>query len=297
MKTMPELTDTEMLRYARQILLDGWDIEAQTRLKHSRILIIGMGGLGCPVADTLVRAGVGELFIVDGDTIEASNLQRQTLFTPADIGKSKVQTAKQRLTMINELVNITAIEQRLNAENLSEIVTLIQNNGRQNINNQNSLSNFNQISNHSPTIQSHQAFNSCVGSDIGIDLILDCSDNFATREFINRVSVGYNIPLLSASAIGQEGQLALFEPSLNTGCYHCLFPNPNDGAEDERRCVNSGVLASTTAIMGNLQAQAGLTFLGLQKNSLAQTLLLWQGESMTLRKLKFQQDTNCTVCG
>lgn len=289
MKTMPELTDTEMLRYARQILLDGWDIEAQTRLKHSRILIIGMGGLGCPVADTLVRAGVGKLFIVDSDIIEASNLQRQTLFTPADIGKSKVQTAKQRLTIINELVNITAIEQRFNAENLSEIVTLIQNNGRQNINNQNSLSNFNQHLVNQPTAQPHPK--------LKIDLILDCSDNFATREFINRVSVGYNIPLLSASAIGQEGQLALFEPSLNTGCYHCLFPNPSEAAEDERRCVNSGVLASTTAIMGNLQAQAGLTFLGLQKNSLAQTLLLWQGESMTLRKLKFKKDVDCTVCG
>lgn len=288
--TTSELTDTEMLRYSRQILLEGWDIEAQTRLKHSRILIIGMGGLGCPVADTLVRAGVGELFIVDGDTIEASNLQRQNLFTPDDIGKSKVQTAKQRLNNVNELVKITAIEQRLNAETLSEIFTFIQTH-------KNSLSNFNQISNHSPTIQSHQAFNSCVGSDIGIDLILDCSDNFATREFINRVSVGYNIPLLSASAIGREGQLALFEPSLHTGCYHCLFPNPNDGAEDERRCVNSGVLASTTAIMGNLQAQACLTFLGLGKNSLAQTLLLWQGETMTLRKLKFKKDVDCTVCG
>ena len=103
------LTDTELLRYSRQILLDGWDIDAQTRLKNSRIFIIGMGGLGCPVADTLVRAGVGELFIVDSDMIEASNLQRQSLFTPNDIGKPKVTTAQQRLNTVNELVNVTAI--------------------------------------------------------------------------------------------------------------------------------------------------------------------------------------------
>lgn len=285
--TMPDLTDTELLRYARQILLDSWDIEAQTRLKHSRVLIIGMGGLGCPVADTLVRAGVGELFIVDGDSIEASNLQRQNLFTPADIGQSKALTAKKQLNAVNELVKVTAIEQRFNPETLFDIFITIKNSLSKNTKN---------IHNLFPTNKELLAEN------LHLDLILDCSDNFATREFINRVSVAYNIPLLSASAIGQTGQLALFEPNLRTGCYHCLFPNPQNEDEtsttqDSRNCINTGVLASTTAIIGNLQAQACLTFLGLQKNSLAQTLLLWQGETMNLRKLKFQADKDCAVCG
>lgn len=275
------LTDTELLRYSRQILLDGWDIDAQTRLKNSRIFIIGMGGLGCPVADTLVRAGVGELFIVDSDMIEASNLQRQSLFTPNDIGKPKVTTAQQRLNTVNELVNVTAIEQRFNAETLPSILTVIQNSLSKNNLNITSL----------PTENTKNP---------PIDLMLDCSDNFTTREFINQTSVQYNIPLLSASAIAQEGQLALFEPNLHTGCYHCLFPRPSDDGqtdEEERRCVNSGVLASTTAIMGNFQAQAALHFLGLGENSLTQTLLIWQGSRFNLRKIKYQSDKSCPVCG
>ena len=94
MSKQTELTDAEMLRYARQILLEGWDIEAQTRLKNSCAIIIGMGGLGCPLAETLCRAGIGKMLIIDDDTIDESNLQRQSLFTPNDISQSKALVAK-----------------------------------------------------------------------------------------------------------------------------------------------------------------------------------------------------------
>ncbi|MFW2176983.1 MULTISPECIES: HesA/MoeB/ThiF family protein [unclassified Moraxella] len=257
MQNPTQLTDGEMLRYARQILLDGWDIEAQTALKNSHVLIIGMGGLGCPLTETLCRAGVGQLTLIDDDVIDESNLQRQSLFTPNDIGQSKALIAKQRLNEINQFCQVEAFQDRLTANNYQELI---------NFENKNSLS----------------------------KLICDCTDNFKTRDYINQMAVKYRLPLLSASAIAQTGQLALFEAYLETGCYHCLFHGEGD---DTRTCATSGVLASTTQIMGDLQAQVALTYLGLGKNSIAQTLLLWQGETMSLRKLKYKKDTKCEICG
>ena len=122
MSKQTELTDAEMLRYARQILLEGWDIEAQTRLKNSCAIIIGMGGLGCPLAETLCRAGIGKLLIIDDDTIDESNLQRQSLFTPHDIGQSKALVAKAKLNQINAFCDVIAIQARLTADNYQQMV-------------------------------------------------------------------------------------------------------------------------------------------------------------------------------
>lgn len=249
------LTDAEMLRYSRQILLDGWDIDAQINLKNSHVLIIGMGGLGCPLAETLTRAGVGHLSIVDDDVIDESNLQRQSLFTPDDVGQSKVLTAQKKLNKINEFVKIQAFYQRFDNDFFSEDNIL-----------KNSLSN--------------------------LRLICDCTDNFKTRDLINKKANKKNIALLSTSAIAENGQLTLFEP--NTGCYHCLFQGEGD---DNRRCINTGVLASTTQIMGNLQAQVALHYLGLKENIVKNQLLLWNGKDCSLRKITFKKDQNCAVCG
>ncbi|WP_367111768.1 ThiF family adenylyltransferase [uncultured Psychrobacter sp.] len=250
------LTDDELLRYARQVLLEGWDIEAQLRLKSSRIVMVGAGGLGCPASEILVRAGLGQLLLIDDDVIEASNLQRQTLFLPEDIGKPKAQTAAQTLQKINPLVQTQATVARLSDANAYELLEMT------------------------------------AGTP---DLILDCTDNFATRALVNRISVHYQIPLLTASAIAMQGQLALFEPSLHTGCYHCVF-GELDSSTDERTCANSGVLASTTGIMGNLQANAALQYLGRHKNPIAGKLLLWDGRQMQQRLMGYRQDPHCPVC-
>ena len=252
------LGDAELLRYARQILLDGWDIDAQLRLKASRVVMIGAGGLGCPASETLVRAGLGQVNLIDDDIIEASNLQRQTLFLPEDIGKPKALTAAQMLTKINPLISACGTVARLSEDNAYELLDMVS--GKPN-------------------------------------LLLDCTDNFATRDIINRISVRYQIPLLSASAIGMEGQLALYEPQLNTGCYHCVFGSViPDAAADERTCANSGVLASTTAIMGNLQANAALQYLGLTKNPLTNKLLIWDGSQMQQRLMGYRKDAHCPIC-
>ncbi len=252
------LSDDELLRYARQVLLEGWDIEAQLRLKSSRIVMIGAGGLGCPASETLVRAGIGSVQLIDDDVIEMSNLQRQTLFLPKDIGQSKAITAAAMLERINPLVKITGTQVRLNEDNAYALLD---------------------IASKKP------------------DLLLDCTDNFATRDMINRLSVRYQIPLLSASAIAMQGQLALFEPQRHSGCYYCVFGSVTQNADtDERTCATSGVLASTTAIMGNLQANAALQYLGLTKNPLTNKLLLWDGSRMQQRLMGYRQDPNCPVC-
>ncbi|WP_296236828.1 HesA/MoeB/ThiF family protein [Psychrobacter sp. UBA5136] len=257
-KETGQLLDAELLRYARQILLDGWDIDAQLRLKASRVVMIGAGGLGCPASETLVRAGLGQVQLIDDDVIEASNLQRQTLFLPEDMGKPKALTAAEMLNKINPLINARGTVARLSEDNAYELLDMAS--GKP-------------------------------------DLLLDCTDNFATRDIINRISVRYQIPLLSASAIAMQGQLALYEPHLDTGCYHCVFGSVMPDAEaDERTCANSGVLASTTAIMGSLQANAALQYLGLTKNPLTNKLLIWDGSQMQQRLMGYRKDAHCPVC-
>lgn len=257
-KETGQLLDAELLRYARQILLDGWDIDAQLRLKASRVVMIGAGGLGCPASETLVRAGLGQVQLIDDDVIEASNLQRQTLFLPEDMGKPKALTAAEMLNKINPLINARGTVARLSEDNAYELLDMAS--GKP-------------------------------------DLLLDCTDNFATRDIINRISVRYQIPLLSASAIAMQGQLALYEPHLDTGCYHCVFGSVMPDAEaDERSCANSGVLASTTAIMGGLQANAALQYLGLTKNPLTNKLLIWDGSQMQQRLMGYRKDAHCPVC-
>lgn len=250
---MIQLTDDELLRYSRQILLPEWDLPAQQALKQARVLIIGMGGLGCPVAHTLARAGLGMLRLVDDDVIEASNLQRQTLFVAEDIGQAKAEVAAKRLMHINPWLSVDVQILSVNADNID-------------------------------------------GLFADVDLVLDCSDNFTTRDLINRAAVQHGIPLLSAAAIGLSGQLALFESA--TGCYRCVFSDLVSGlANNDATCATSGVLASTTAVVANLQAHVALMFLGLHTNLLANKLLLWQGTAIVPRVIRYQKDPHCPVCG
>lgn len=243
------LTDDELMRYSRQILLDGWDIDAQIRLKNAKILIVGMGGLGCPVSQILARAGVGHMCLIDHDVIDDSNLQRQTLFTKDDIGKPKSEVAKIALQQQNHLINITNKVIKITDENIDEI--------------------FNER----------------------FDLVIDCTDNFAIRDLLNKTCIRHDIPLLSNSAIAEMGQIAIFEK--HAGCYQCVFGSDKG---DDRTCANSGVLASTVSVIGSMTAQIALDFLGRGQNPIKSQLLLWQGRTMSLRKLNFHKNPQCPIC-
>ena len=244
-----QLSDPELLRYSRQILLPEWDMDAQLKLANARVLMIGAGGLGNPAAQILVRAGLGFLRLIDFDSIEESNLQRQFLFQSGDVGLPKAEVAIRELQKINPWTQLEAINLKVDLTNLPELLA-------------------------------------------DIDLVLDGSDNFATRDLINQACVEANVPLLSAAAIGLEGQIAFFRPA--QGCYRCLFGNGLN--DDTRQCAESGVLASTTAVIASLQAHHALLYLGLNQVPLANRLLLWNGTTMQQRILKFTKDNNCPIC-
>lgn len=115
------LSDQEMVRYCRQILLPSCDIDGQEKLKQARVLLIGVGGLGCAAAQYLGAAGIGQLTLVDYDCVELSNLQRQILHTTANIGDNKARSGKQAIVAINPEINVVAIEQKLEGKALAQL--------------------------------------------------------------------------------------------------------------------------------------------------------------------------------
>ncbi|WP_347454165.1 HesA/MoeB/ThiF family protein [Acinetobacter thermotolerans] len=236
--------------YARQILLDGWDIDAQEKLKYSNVLVVGCGGIGCALAELLARAGVGKITLIDPDTIEISNLQRQLAFTPQDIGFYKAETLAKRLQQINPHIQVEYHNQAISQANAQVLIQ-------------------------------HQ------------DLVLDGCDQFETRYLVNQTCRQFDVPLISASAIGLQGQLFMSEG--DSACYNCLFPK-EDQTDTAMRCADSGVLATTPNVMASLQAHHALLYLGLGQMPLRQKLLLWDGSTMQQRILKFEKDANCPIC-
>ena len=245
-----ELSESEMHLYSRQILLDGWDIEAQEKLKLSNVLIVGCGGIGCASAELLARAGVGKMTLIDADTIEISNLQRQMAFTEMDLGFYKAEILAKRLMSINPHIQVNSITAKLDASNAESLIA-------------------------------------------SQDVVLDGCDNFTTRYLVNAVCKQFNVPLISASAIGFQGQSFMVEG--DSACYECLFPKEQH-ANESLRCADSGVLATTPNVMASLQAHHALLYLGLNLTPLKQKLLLWDGLSMKQRLLAYETDRDCPIC-
>ena len=245
-----ELSDDEMHLYSRQILLDGWDIDAQERLKFSNVLIVGCGGIGCATGELLARAGVGKITLIDHDQIETSNLQRQIAYTSEDIGFYKAEILAKRLKLINPFIKVDVYYTNLDEKNAADLIA-------------------------------------------SQDLVLDGCDNFTTRYLVNTVCKQHDVALISASAIGFQGQLFMVEGE--SACYECLFPKEYH-ADEGFRCADSGVLATTPNVMATLQAHHALLYLGLNKTPLKQKLLLWDGLTMQQKILSFEKDVDCTVC-
>ena len=245
-----ELSDVELQLYARQILLDQWDIDAQERLKLSNVLIIGCGGIGCLTAELLGRAGVGKLTLIDADIVEMSNLQRQIAFDHRDIGFYKAEVLAKKISQINPYIDIEYITSKIDLSNASTLITQQ-------------------------------------------DLVLDGCDNFETRYLVNKICKKLNVPLISASAIGLQGQLFMVES--DSACYECLFPK-EDSTNESLRCADSGVLATTPNVMASLQAHHALLYLGLNLKPLREKLLLWNGLNMSQRIVHFQTDDDCQIC-
>jgi adenylyltransferase/sulfurtransferase len=246
------MNDDQLLRYSRQIMLPQVDVRGQEKLLATRALVIGAGGLGSPAAMYLAAAGIGHLVISDDDRVELSNLQRQLLHTESDIGRNKAASAAATVLAINPQVKVTAIEERLQDEELDT--------------------------------QVREA-----------DVVLDCSDNFATRFAVNRACFTQRTPLVSGAAVRLEGQLAVFLPAAeNSPCYNCLY---REGTEQDQTCSENGVLAPVVGIIGSLQAlEAIKLILSLGPNP-AGRLTVFDGMSHEWRTLKLKRDPSCPTCG
>lgn len=246
------LSDDELLRYSRQILLKQIDIDGQLKLKHSRVLIVGLGGLGSPVALYLAAAGVGELHLADFDTVDTTNLHRQVLHDSSSVGRTKVDSAIERLEALNPRIKLVPLRTALDADSLVSVVA-------------------------------------------AVDLVLDCTDNFAIREAVNAACVAAKKPLVSGAAIRLEGQLSVFDPRVeNSPCYHCLYGH---GSEAELTCSEAGVAGPLVGLVGSLQALEALKLLAGFGEPLVGRLLLIDALSSRFRELKVKRDPACAVCG
>jgi len=246
------LTDQELLRYSRQILLQQVDIDGQLKLKHSRVLIVGLGGLGSPVALYLAAAGVGELHVADFDHVDVTNLQRQIIHDTASVGQSKVDSALARLAAINPEITLLAHRRALDADSLAKAVE-------------------------------------------AVDLVLDCCDNFGTREAVNAACVAARKPLVSGAAIRLEGQLSVFDVRQPASpCYHCLYGH---GSDDDLTCSEAGVIGPLGGVVGSLQALEALKLLAGVGEPLGGRLLLIDALGTRFRELRVKRDPACSVCG
>ena len=247
------MDDTQLLRYSRHILLPELGVDAQQRFATARALIIGVGGLGNPVAQFLAAAGVGTLTLVDADSVDLTNLQRQILFDTHVVGAAKVDAAAQRLAAINPEVRIVRVPARVGDAELAPLAA-------------------------------------------EADIVVDCSDNFATRHAVNRACVTARKPLVSGAAIRFDGQVAVFDlREAQSPCYHCLFPEHGDN--EDMRCAVMGVFAPLVGIIGATQAAEALKLIAGIGESLNGRLLLLDSLAMEWRTVRLERDPACAVCG
>ena len=246
------MDDTALLRYSRHILLDDLGIEGQQRLLAAQALVIGAGGLGSPVALYLASAGVGRITLVDHDTVDLSNLQRQIAHDQSRIGQPKAASAAARMQAINPSVTVRTLVQRADAALLDELVP--------------------------------QA-----------DVVLDCSDNYATRQAVNAACVAYGKPLVAGAAVGFDGQVSVYDRRLpGVPCYACLFPP--QAAVADAACATMGVFAPLVGLIGTVQAAEALKLLAGIGQPLAGRLLMLDARSMEWTSIAVQAAADCPVC-
>ena len=279
------MDDAQLLRYSRHILLDELGPDAQARFAAAHALVIGVGGLGAPVAQFLAGAGVGTLTLCDADRVDLTNLQRQILYATADIGHPKVAAAAARLAAINPHVRVQPLEQRVGYGALGRRVAQIARAFGMDV----------AVTSRSPVPDADVVQLPLDELLATADVVSDCCDNFDTRHAVNRACVDARKPLVSGAALRFDGQLAVFDTrDPASPCYHCLF---GEGDElEETRCATMGVFAPLVGIVGATQAAEALKLLAGAGESLAGRLLLLDALSMQWREVRVPRDPLCPVC-
>ena len=247
-----DLAPDEYARYSRHLLLPEIGVDGQRALRQARVLLIGAGGLGSPAALYLAAAGVGTLGLVDFDAVDVSNLQRQVLHGTSDVGRSKLDSARDRLRDINPLVHVEGFPVRLNAENAREIAE-------------------------------------------GFDLILDGTDNFATRYLVNDLCVLLGVPNVYGSIFRFDGQASVFATAEGP-CYRCLYREPPP-AGLVPSCAEGGVLGVLPGLVGTIQATEAIKLITGAGTPLIGRLLLVDALHWRQRTVRVRRDPQCPACG
>ncbi len=246
------LSVDEVIRYSRHLIIPEYGMAGQKRLKNAKVLCVGAGGLGSPALMYLAAAGVGTLGIVEFDTVDVSNLQRQIIHGQSDIGRSKAESARESVREINPLINVNIHELRLDSSNVMDL--------------------FSQY-----------------------DLIVDGTDNFATRYLVNDAAVLLGKPYIWGSIYRFEGQASVFWAEYGP-CYRCLYPEPPPPGMVPS-CAEGGVLGVLCASIGSIQVTEAIKVLTGLGEPLVGRLMTYDALEMNYRTLKIRKDPNCALCG
>jgi sulfur-carrier protein adenylyltransferase/sulfurtransferase len=248
----PELSKEEVERYSRHLVLPEVGMAGQRKLKATSILLVGAGGLGSPLALYLAAAGIGRLGLVDFDVVAHSNLQRQILHGTEDVGRSKLDSARDAIRRINPNVEVIGHETRLESDNAFAVLE-------------------------------------------PYDIVIDGTDNFATRYLVNDACVLLGKPNVYGSIFRFEGQASVFHFE-GGPCYRCLYPAPPDPGLVPS-CAEGGVLGVLPGIVGLIQATEALKITLGRGDTLSGRLLLFDALEMRFRELNIRRDPGCPVCG
>jgi adenylyltransferase/sulfurtransferase len=243
------ITDKEeftQLFYSRQLMLKELGSDGQKKLAESKVAVVGVGGLGSVCSLYLALAGVGYLRLIDHDTVETRNLHRQILYTQSDLHRSKVEVAAEKLRRHNSLVQVEAIQKKVDAENPLALVR-------------------------------------------GVDVVVDCLDNFQTRYFLNRACVALHVPYVFGAVTGLEGNLSVFDPP-KTGCLECTL-HKTDAARGA-----FGILGASAGILGSLQALETLKLLAGFGSGLTGKMLVCDFRDMDFAVISLPKNPRCPVC-
>jgi adenylyltransferase/sulfurtransferase len=249
--TTKVFTPEQLKRYSRHIIMPQVGGNGQRKLLDARVLLLGAGGLGSPAALYLAAAGVGTLGIVDFDTVDFSNLQRQILHDTNDVGRPKVVSARERLNAINPDVNVIGHDLHLTSENIMEVIE-------------------------------------------DYDIVVDGSDNFATRYLVNDATYLANKICVHGSIFLFEGQATVFKPG--EGCYRCLYPAPPPPGMVPS-CAEAGVFGVLPGIIGSIQAVETIKLILDVGQPLVNRLLLFDALGMEFREVKLRHNPACPLCG
>ena len=244
------LSDAELGRYARHIVLPQVGGVGQRKIWQARVAVVGAGGIGSAVIPALAGAGIGQITIIDDDVVELGNLHRQPLFRERDIGYSKADLALQFVHRLNHFVQANPVQERIGADNAARL-----------------------LADH--------------------DLVIDGSDNFATRLAVSDACVALGIPLISAAAVQFQGQVGLFR---SRPCYRCFVGDAFD-ADDCDTCAELGVLGALTGTVGNFAALLAINSIVGIGDEAAGKLHLFDGEKLSWREIRIPADPGCRACG